>query len=288
MPHEDNNLTNHGALIGRRAYDYIAGVIPYEVRNPSGNWSSFVGKLVKQFSSKTDTMGCVSFSGVKVCEIQIEQQTGVQVDLSPRFLAKMSNTTPEGNWLYIVADTIRNVGLVPESVWPIPPFEYTWSQFYEPIPQSVINKAAEFKQLYTIQTEWINPTAANIAYHLKHAPLQFVIPGHAIGGIAIKIENNVVTYVDTYSPFIKTINVSQLQDVYKILLTKKGYTMAKVLNDNGTIRLEFGSGPSGFNIGIASSSLFNQIVASGEPILKQPATTPEKLTISEGMIVHRK
>lgn len=65
-------------------------------------------------------------------------------------------------------------------------------------------------------------------------------------------------------------------------------SMAKVINDNNTIRIEFGEGPSGFNIGVASQELFQKIQASGEPIPQQAATTPEVYTLADGMIIHKK
>lgn len=290
MPHDDIE-TNHGVLIGQRATDFIAGALQYEVRNDSGDWTPYLVSFERQSFPGFDTMACVSFSANTLCEMQIKQQTGIEVNLSDRFLAKMSGTTSQGNWLYVVGDTLRNIGTVLEEDWPVPP-NPTWETYYSPISQITIDKAkARFRDLYKLETEFIPVIEAEIKKHLKHAPLQIVIPGHAVAGIVLKASNNEVTYFDTYlnnnSPIKKT-SISNIQSVYKLLLTVKGHTMAKVLNDGGTIRLEFGSGPQGFNIGVASKSLFDQIVASGEPILNQAATTPEKLTLSEGMIIHNK
>lgn len=226
--------------------------------------------------------------------MQIKQQTGVEVNLSDRFLAKMSGTTVNGNWLYIVADTIRKYGVPLESQWPKPPGNsWGWNEYYSPIPASVINQAKWLLDEFAVEYEALDiywkDRKFEIEKHLKHCPLWIVIPGHAVAGVILKVNQNTVTYFDTYGePFLKETPITNIQSIYKLVVTKKGHTMAKVLNDNGTIRLEFGSGPTGFNIGIASASLFKQIEASGEPILNQPATTPERLTLSEGMIIHNK
>ena len=284
-------IVNHGVLRGWRDTDFVAGYIPYEVRNPSGNWLPFAPVGEKQHSNIVDNMDCVSEACNNVCEIQIKQQTGETVDFADRYLANMSGTTSSGNWVYLVLDWWRNQGCVLESVWPRPSNpNYTWNEYYSPIPQSVINQAkAQSLDKYKLEYERISDkSASSVNYHLKHAPLMITLPGHEVAGIVLAANGNVLTYLDSYDPFIKTINLSAVDVIYKAVLTVKGIGMAKVLNDNGTIRIEFGSGSQGFNIGVASSSLHQQIVASGEPILQQPATTPEKLTLSEGMIIHSK
>lgn len=271
--------TNHGVIYRRKSTDWIAGkvgAIVYEVRLPSGDWSPFANHIrkEKQWFPKFDTMGCVSFSANSLCEMQILQQTGIEVNFSDRFLAKMSGTTPQGNWLYIVGDTLRIVGCVLEEEWPVPPNEatMTWDEYYAQVPMFVLNRAKpQFLDKYTIQTEWVDPTPANIQKHLKHAPLQFVIPGHAIAGIMLSATDSHFTYLDTYDPFIKTAPFSTLTDVYKILLTVKNKDMAKVINNNGTISIQFGQPGKEVHLSIGggaeTSKIFKAIQESGEPIV---------------------
>src|SRR5258708_1025915 len=120
---------------------WIAGQIKYEVRNPSGDWRNYLPTEEHQYSNNTDTMACVSFSCNNDLEIQ-SKFLGSEVTLSDRFLAKMSGTTKDGNYLDKVANTARNVGLVTEDLWPAPN-NYTWDFYYSPIPQEVINKAVK-------------------------------------------------------------------------------------------------------------------------------------------------
>ena len=228
-------IVNHGLIYRRKSDDFVAGVsstIKYEVRNPSGNWLPYANVIMKekQWFPNFDTFACVSFSANNLCEMQIMHQTAQQVNFSDRFLAKMSGTTSEGNYLYIVGDTLRNIGGVLEEEWPKPPeATATWASYYSAIPQFVIDRAKkQFRDKYKIETEWVGNTADALRYHLKHAPLQFVIPGHAIAGIILAVDNNNVSFLDTYDPYIKTIPITRLTDVYKILLTCKEKNMSQI------------------------------------------------------------
>lgn len=62
--------------------------------------------------------------------------------------------------------------------------------------------------------------------------------------------------------------------------------MARVINDKGTIFLEFGDKEHGFCVGIASNLFFKLLENSNEPILSQPKVTPQKMTLADGYILH--
>jgi hypothetical protein len=207
---------------------YVAGTIPYEVRLQSGDWRPYLVKEEKQYSQNVDTMGCVSFSCNNSLEIQSKQQ-GNDVNFSDRFLAKMSGTTPQGNYLDKVADTARKVGLVKEEEYPAPG-NYTWASYYSEVPQKVINKAIKLDIAY----ESITPVETELAYHLKQCPIQIVIPqphpNHAV--VLVHVENGLAYYFDTYSPYLKTISVSKISNALKIVL-KGTMTNAYVIKNGG-------------------------------------------------------
>jgi hypothetical protein len=221
-------MVNDGALIGRKEGDYIAGTLPYEVRNPSGDWMPVLVVGEKQLNYKGDSMSCVSFSFTNCIEIQEKHQTGVEVNYSDRFLAVMSGTTRQGNWLWKVADTARNIGLVLEHRYPMPKEPWTWDDYHAPIPEPLLTElkleGGESKKNNDIAYEWIDLTPESISKHLKHAPLQMVFPSHAVAGVALKIENGIITYFDSGEPFIKTKPLSAFTDALKIVLTKKNMT----------------------------------------------------------------
>src|ERR1044071_1097623 len=191
--------------------------MPYEVVLQSGDWRPFLPVGEHQYSHNVDTMACVSFSCDNDLEIQRKQQ-GVDVNYSDRFLAKMSGTTQQGNYLDKVADTARTIGLVKEEEWPSND-DYTWDSYYASIPQDVLNKAEKQNIAY----EGIPTDKASLLYHLKQCPIQITLPAphpnHAV--VLVAIEGNTAYYFDSYpgtTNYLKTIDVSLISYALKIVL----------------------------------------------------------------------
>ena len=212
---DDIPQQNTGFIPGSGTKDlWLAGTIPYEVVLQSGDWRPYLPVGEKQ-KNPTETMSCVTQSNLSDLEIQEKQQTGHEPNWSDRFIAKLSGTTHSGNKLDVVANTVRNIGLVKESVWPAPQ-GLTWDQYYSSIPQSVIDQA-EYRE---ILFESITPVETELLYHLKQCPIQVVIPepnpNHAV--VLVHIENGLAYYFDSYSPFLKTIAINKLHAALKIVL----------------------------------------------------------------------
>jgi len=110
---------NFGVLLGEKIGDYHAdfagGALPFVSNVSDGAWKPWLPDGERQSSDNGDSMSCVTFGEINGIETQEKKQTGVQPNYSDRWIAKMSNTTPEGNYLTVVADTIRKYGLVLES-----------------------------------------------------------------------------------------------------------------------------------------------------------------------------
>lgn len=230
-------IVNHGVKLGFVPSDFAGAEPPYEVRVPSGDWSPYLVTNEKQWFNSFDTMACVSYSALNCCEMQIKQQTGQEVNFSDRFLAKRSNTSPTGNWLYVVAAALQLEGCVLEEQWPVPPEPSTWNQFYENIPQSVIDLTQNFRDKYDIFPKrlglvGVDIGVADLRHHLRHTPLWITIPGHAIAKTMISLDDKNFTYLDTYSPFVKTRPITDIDSVWKIILTvkNKGDSMIVVNN----------------------------------------------------------
>jgi hypothetical protein len=222
-------MINDGYLgTGRTNEDYVAGSSPvvYEVRNEMGDWRQYVPVGEKQFNYKADSMSCVSFSAINCIEAQEFQQTGIHTNYSDRWIAKMSNTTPDGNYLKTVIDTIREYGLVLEEDYPTPKEPWTWEDYHAPIPEPLLSelkaKGKEWLKTHEVSYEWVdlffNPQ--ELQKQLQHAPLQMVFPNHAVAGVKQDI-----IYFDTYEPFLKERPKSQFSSALKILLTVKGNQM---------------------------------------------------------------
>lgn len=234
----------HGVILGNRPEDWVAGAIgslSYEERNPSGDWRPYL--VTKEYQkAKEDSMSCVSFSACSAIEIQEKFLTGKESNYSDRWIAKMSGTTREGNFLYKVGDAVRNLGMVKEESYPAPP-NYTWEQYHADIPAAKLaelkKEGEQWKQKWDVKTEFINTSIGmwitvkeDLMKHLKHAPLQIVKPGHAI--VNIFCEEDLVRYFDTYKPFEKTLAYTQIQTAYKYVLTPKTMYTIKKVKINGT------------------------------------------------------
>lgn len=237
LPPPTENILNHGLIPGFVPSDFAGAEAPYEVRNPSGDWSPYLVRGEKQKYGVVDVMGCVSFSALSNCEMQIKQQTGQEVNLSDRYLAKRSGTTSTGNWLYIVANLLQLEGTVLEEQWPVPPEPFTWDQFYSLIPESVVDLTKDFRNKYDVFPKrlgllGVDLSVADLHHHLKHAPLWVTVPGHAIAGVMVSMDDKSFTFLDSYPPFVKTRPIADIDSVWKIVLNvkKKGLPMIVINN----------------------------------------------------------
>ena len=219
---------NYGVIEGQRDTDWIAGQIPYEIRNPNGDWTPYLPPGEWQKNSVIDSMACVTFSALNSIETQYKFLTGKDRNFSDRFTAKMSNTTTNGNYLWRVGDSIRQHadgsgdGLVDEIVWPTEG-NFDWAKYYEPIPEFVKGKGKEFLMEWDVKYEFIDFNKDSLIYHLKQSPIQVVIPGHAV--LNFLTTQQVIKYFDSYEPFIK--ETQSISSALKYVLTRK--TMDKDL-----------------------------------------------------------
>jgi hypothetical protein len=217
---------NLGVILGQRAEDYIAGGSPiqHEVRVPTGDWTPYLPSGEKQFSQFADSMACVSFSALNCIETQIRFLTNIEPNYSDRALAKMSNTQTNGNYLWRVADTIRQEGLIEESIWPAPQ-NFTWDDYYAQIPVQIENTAGVFLTKYDVLYEWLpDASKETLMHHLKQSPIQVVIPGHAI--MCFYSTDQVSKYFDTYEPFVKNYT-PQFVAAMKYVVTLKSQKMTR-------------------------------------------------------------
>lgn len=234
----NEEIINTGVILGQRPEDYMAGAftfVSYEERLPSGNWQPYLPTGERQ-RNLLETMACVSFSACNCIETQIKKFSGVEENYSDRWIAKMSGTTHDGNYLWKVGDTIRQYGMVKESSYPSRT-DMKWDEYYAEIPPA---KLAELKaegqawlKQWAVKTEFIEATKPEMLKHIKHTPIQIVKPGHAIEDFYNT--QDIVNYFDSYSPFLKTLNYSQVQAAYKYVLTPMEQVKKLFINDNGKI-----------------------------------------------------
>lgn len=211
------DIINHGVIISQRQSDYVGGTLPYEVRNPSGDWTPYLPPGEWQRNNFFDTFACVTFSFLNSVETQYKFLTGIERNFSDRELAKASDTIPNvGNSLWHVADTARAEGIVDESVWPAPE-NYTELVYYASIPQDVKDQAKLFLKDWEIKYEWIDTSKESLMHHIKHAPIQVVLPGHAV--LDFLTTQQIINYFDSYAPFQK--QTEQILWAMKIVLNRR-------------------------------------------------------------------
>lgn len=236
----NDNFVNRGIILGTRPEDYVAGTLPYEVRNPSGDWTPYLVKGEIQYSPKDDWKDCVSRSYTNCVEIQQKFLAGEEVDYSDRFLAQRSGTNRIGNYLYKVADFGRNEGLVLESSYP--DTEGTWEEQYadisEPKLSQLLAEGKKWLERWDVKNEDIPFDKKSLQYHLKQAPVQVVIPGHAV--VDILSNADIEKVFDSYIPYVKNIPggySGPLTFAKKIVLYKKEQALAP---DTLLVNLKYG------------------------------------------------
>ena|SRR3990167_5142177 len=215
---------NRGLIEGQRSTDFVAGALPYEIRNPLGDWMPYLPPGEFQRNHVFDSLACVTFSALNSIETQHKFLTGQDRNFSDRFTAKMSGTTNQGNYLFKVADSIRKDGLVDEVVWPTAD-NFNWDSYYIFPPIEVLNKGREFLNDWEVSYEFIDFSRDSLIYHLKHAPLQTTIPGHAV--LTFWSTQQVTRFFDSYEPWIKE-RTESFGSALKIVLTRKTKVMDNV------------------------------------------------------------
>lgn len=198
---------NTGVLLRPiQANNYIAGVysaVVYKERLKDRQWKVYRPTDEKQIGIYFDTMSCVSFAGDNTIEEQIaylidegilNENNGLKelqemgfwdengnFNCSDRFLAIMSGTTKYGNYLEVIWETIRKVGLLPEKDLPNNLDDrtpWTWEDWMnkDVITQEMKDKAKRVLDILQFAYEWVAITPESLKYHLKQAPIQIAAP----------------------------------------------------------------------------------------------------------------
>lgn len=185
--------------------DYVAGAVSavvYKERAKDGQWGKYRPTAEKQIGVYFDTMSCVTFAALNHVEEQVAYLIEIgllagddlqtlkdmgffdengKFNASDRFIAILSGTTKQGNYLNAVWEAIRTYGLLPEKDLPgrlddRTPWE--WEDWMNPaaITQEMKDKAVKVKDILQFAYEWISTDQESIKYHLKQAPIQIAAP----------------------------------------------------------------------------------------------------------------
>lgn len=247
---------NHGFIPEPiKETDYIAGQasgIEFEDRLPDTNWTIYLPDEERQRINGVETMSCVSFSAVNVCETQANYLLANNVfsdeartfflnngyivngkfNFSDKFIAILSETTKQGNYLTKVSDTIRKYGLIPEASLPFGNPK-TWEEYHDKtqITQAMLDLGKESLKYFLLQYEWvITPQPGNetidqlhsrIYEQMRQAPFQVAKNGHATEFYLAVFKDKWGEF-DTYNPFKKDVawNIS-VPYIFKIVFSAK-------------------------------------------------------------------
>lgn len=233
-------MENFGLILGIRPEDFKAGAnspLPFQERNPSGDWTNFCPPGEFQYNNKIDYMACVTYSALNSLETQVKFLTGETVNFSDRWIAKLSGTTHQGNYLYNVVDAIRKYGLVLEEDYPTDP-NFTWEQYYADIPADspLFAKGQDWLKKWKVSYEWVSPTVTELQRHLKHAPIQLALynPSHAVENVLLVTDPH---YFDSYEPWFKDTPITNVASALKIILEPLSMPQFKTQNKDGELRI---------------------------------------------------
>ncbi len=311
--------------------DYIKGQnspLAVQAVNPSGDWLSYVPTNEDQYSDKNkfDTMNCTAFSLTNIIEmwLQFYIQSGYmpvghmqflqdndyldangKINLSERALGTMAGTGSNGNTLQKVVQTARTYGLAPDSIW-------AWDQnkevniqeYYSPLPDSVWQIAAKFRDYFEIQYQWLFSGVNSIPDALRESPLWIALatcPGwsnppvnwcgvtqsnHAVSLIKDDLKSEPVI-LDHYNPYIKQLALNYvipwLMQVFVVIKdTKEMITLQKT--PDGTFYLNL-NGKSSIGIGdMNAAQIFSDAGIVPEDVQTVPTQTH---TLATGIILHK-
>ena len=137
------------------------------VLNEKGDWWDFLPEFELQ-RKDIETNACVSFATLSALEMLYRFHYVDDPNYSDRFLAKISNTSPEagGNTPKAVSEALRKNGCVPETEWP---FAEPLSEYYKEIPQRIKDMGLDWLKNNSWGYEWVNKE--KLKEGLKRSPL---------------------------------------------------------------------------------------------------------------------
>ena len=139
------------------------------VLNEKADWQPYLFDLIysHQAPLNFETSSCVSHGTCNAVELLNNLVHGKLFDLSDRFLAKISGTSPAGgNTPKVVADALRHKWSPKESDWPTSVAK-TQDEFYAEIPETVKQLALENRGTLNFGYERLNPDVATMKEALK-------------------------------------------------------------------------------------------------------------------------
>ena len=207
--------------------------------NPTGDWTKYLPPYEPQRKG-FDSMNCVQFSRLNVCEIQANFH-GKPLDLSDRFLSWLSGCTKKGNTYTACDYHLKRGGCCMEDTWPWGDSK-TWEEYNEEPPESVKEEAKRLLENWNIgMLVYVPNTIEEMKKALMKGPLWFCTDVHSM--TIYRIDNRIRIF-DHYNGGFRDEPldyVKKIQACYLAPFTPKKKPMSK-LPDNSLIAIVDGLG----------------------------------------------
>jgi hypothetical protein len=255
-----------GVLLGRGEFDWQAGgnsPIAHDILVPDKNWKKFSVEHEIQWQGTYDTQFCVTYSALKTIakfltylesigslsqddlEFFKEYKKDGKYNFSERFIGTLGKTTANGAYQFMVANAIKNYGLIPQDMFPLAD---NFQDNIDPkfITEAMYTKGKECLKRISINYEWVNsfdnliysPIQAIVRFANYDKPEDILAPNgdlnHAVTGVYGVAEYNEIE--DTYWQEYKRYNPNYTKSLmaYFITLNKNNMDVAKFIRENDT------------------------------------------------------
>lgn len=158
------------------AENYFSGVLPKEIKNPSGDWRKFTPQFEPQFGAGFDTLDCTIFGLENQAQIYIKAVFGIDVNYSERFVSNgMNRDNSVGQDPHLPLEWVRKSGLIKQELLPMV-FTLAEYQTPRPLPQNLIDEGKKWE--FELKHEYIFANSPNkenrlalLREYLQYSPL---------------------------------------------------------------------------------------------------------------------
>lgn len=195
-------------------------------------------------STYIETDACCSFATVNAIASQILKITGVDPNLSPRYVAKLSNTgypgenpPPNyyGNTVQNVYNAIKTYGLVSNDLWPTT--ITSDAEFYAPIPQDVIEQGRLWLKKWALgELLSVSPGKVSVAPLITEIVIGSPTDDPATGTPHMVCQLTPTTYLDSIWGEAPVKSFTQAPINYsQIIIMPENQTTVGLLKDGKTV-----------------------------------------------------
>lgn len=157
---ETDILKNYGFVEPKidNTHFVLGGIfsLPKVVVKPDGQWDDALPQYEAQYNELFDTYNCTSYGTLNAIEMLEKAKYNEDANYSERALGIASHTKPPGNDPQVVCDTVRKVGIVPDSELPLD--KATSIETYytpDPLTQNVLDKCLTWLKTFSFGHEWL-------------------------------------------------------------------------------------------------------------------------------------